>query len=216
MNIRCTLLLLKKRLRRIPPWRRICMCLISLFLLISVLGGFIYVKAIPVALLTLETVSKGVIEQKVVESAEKAIGECEADLVIRTTDSNGDIVSLEMDSAAVNRLIAGVVDNVRSDVERKGSIKVKVPLGSIFENRMLHGIGPSVSVRATPYIAAFARIDSSFYDAGINQTLHRVILTVTTDVTVVCAEKTVSFSTESIITVSEEIIVGRVPEGIIR
>ena len=192
------------------------MCLISLSLLISVLGGFIYVKAIPVALLTLETVSKGVIEQKVVESAEKAIGECEADLVIRTTDSNGDIVSLEMDSAAVNRLIAGVVDNVRSDVERKGSIKVKVPLGSIFENRMLHGIGPSVSVRATPYIAAFARIDSSFYDAGINQTLHRVILTVTTDVTVVCAEKTVSFSTESIITVSEEIIVGRVPEGIIR
>lgn len=207
---------IKKYLRRISPARKRAMLFITVFGLSLVFFIVSYIRAVPVAILTMETVSKADIEKTVVASAERAISENESGLFAKVTNEGGDIISLEADVGAINRLTSNVVSYIHNDIKKMGNIKIPVPLGSTLGGRLFYGVGPSVIVRATPYVAAYAKIDSSFTEAGINQTLHRMIMTVSTEVTVICAGKTVTFSTESQITVSEEIIIGGVPNGVIR
>lgn len=201
--------------RRIPRFKRLCAAFLIVCSLISLFSSALYIKAIPIALMTLETVSKGYVEKKVIEGAERAIAESKGELLSLITDSNGKVISLKADGATINSLTSRVIENIHSGMKKTGSVKVKVPVGSLISNRAFHGLGPCITVRATPYVAAYATVDSTFTDAGINQTLHRMLLTVSTDVTVVCAGKTLSFSTQTVMTVSEEIIVGGVPDGFI-
>ncbi len=206
---------IKRYLRRISPAKRRAALFITVFVTLLAFFTASYVKAVPLAVMTMETVSKADIEKTVVASAERAISENENGLFAKVTNTDGEIVSLIADVNAINRLTANVISYIHTDVEKLGNIKIRVPLGSALGARLFYGAGPDIIVRATPYVAAYAHIDSSFTDAGINQTLHRMIMTVSTEVTVICAGKTVTFNTESQITVSEEIIIGSVPGGFI-
>ncbi len=207
---------LKNYLRRISPAKKRAICGASVFSALLVFFIVSYVRAVPVAVMTMETVSKGDIEKTVVASAERAISENESGLFSMVTNSSGEIVSLEADVNAINALTSNVVSYIHDDIKKMGNIKIPVPLGSTLGGRLFYGMGPNIIVRATPYVAAYAHIESSFVEAGINQTLHRMTMTVSTEVTVICAGKTVTFNTESQITVSEEIIIGKVPSGVIR
>lgn len=209
------LYLIKRRARRITPARRLTFALAALLVAGSVFLSCAYVRAVPIALLSAETVAKGSIERVIMDSARGAISENETKLFSKLFDGEGKIVALEADSAAINALTSKVVENVHESVRRMGAVKIKVPVGSTSKLGMIHGIGPEITVRGTPYVAVFAHIDSEFSEAGINQTLHKMILSVSADVTVVCADKTVTFTTESVLTVSEEVLVGSVPEGFI-
>ena len=57
-----------------------------------------------------------------------------------------------------------------------------------------------------------AAFESSFTHAGINQTLHRLNMSVLVDVAVLVLGKTVNFTVESQVVVAETIIVGEVPD----
>ena len=206
---------IRRRVQRITPGRRIGFTTALLLALWIIFFSCTYVKAVPIALVTAETVAKGSIERVIMDSAREAIGNNEAPLFSKVIDSQGTIRALEADVNAINTLSSEVVKNIHKNVKKMGAVKIKVPVGSTVNAKMLHGIGPEITVRGTPYVAAYAHIDSEFSDAGINQTLHKMILTVTADVTVVCADRTVSFTAQCVLTVSEEILVGNVPEGFI-
>lgn len=189
---------------------------ILIFLLVfsvSMLCVTVYRKAIPIAAMSAETVAKGEIEKIVLECAGKAIETSGEPLYVSSTYASGELISIEANSKAVSQLCSNTVAYINEAVAKKKYIKIKVPLGSIIGGSYLHGAGPCISVRTVPYVAAYADISSSFSEAGINQTLYSVILNIVTDVTLVCADQNISFSTECHITVSEEIIIGNVPGG---
>ena len=58
----------------------------------------------------------------------------------------------------------------------------------------------------------FANFVSSFSQAGINQTLHRLNMEVSIDVAVLVLGETSSFTMSSQVVVAETIIVGQVPQ----
>lgn len=210
-----TLTYMKRKVRAIKSKYRVVISALLIIVAVSVFFSCTYVRALPIALQTVETVARGCIEQTIMESARAALNENESPLFSKLFDANGMIIALEADVDAINKLTAEVVENVHKNIKKMGSIKIKVPVGSTMKLDMLHGVGPEITVRGTPYVATYAHIDSVFSDAGINQTLHKMILTVSAEVTVVCADKTVSFTSESVLTVSEEVLVGSVPEGFI-
>lgn len=176
----------------------------------------VYKKAIPIARMSAETVARGEIERIVLEAARNAIKNIDEDLYFHVRDSEGRLVNLSANSREVSELCSGAVSNVNELIKERRYIKIKVPLGSVLGSSFLHGTGPSVSVRALPYAAAYADVESSFTEAGINQTLYSLILVVKTEVTLVCADENISFETVTRINLSEEVIVGNVPGGVFR
>ena len=54
---------------------------------------------------------------------------------------------------------------------------------------------------------------SQFSHAGINQTLHRIYLDVTTDINITTPFKTIGSSYKTKVLLAESIIVGRVPDS---
>ena len=57
---------------------------------------------------------------------------------------------------------------------------------------------------------------SNFTQAGINQTLHQLIMDVSVDVSILALGKTQSFTVSSHVVVAETIIVGQVPDTLLQ
>ena len=207
---------LKRRLRKIDPTRAgrlLALLLVFSLLMFSVTA---YRRAIPLAAQSAETVARSEIERIVLDAARNAINGTDEALYFEVRDSEGKLVTVENRSREVSALCSAVVSNINDALKKERYIKIKVPLGSTFKSAYLHGRGPDISVRAVPYVAAYANVHSSFTDAGINQTLYSLIMTVTADVTLVCSDESIAFTTSSDITVAEEIIIGGVPSGVFK
>jgi|GEM_PF-4196085 len=207
---------LQRKLRRIRPLSAERIVIFMLILSIIMLCVTVYRKAIPLAGMSAETVAKGEIEKIVLDAAKRAIENSNEKLYFRENDVNGSLTFVEANSKEISMLCSNVIRYIDEAVTSKKYIKIKVPIGNVIGGSYFHGTGPCISVRAVPYVAAYADIESKFSDAGVNQTLYSVVLTVNTDVTLVCADENIDFSTETKITVSEEIIVGDVPGGYFR
>ena len=191
---------------------------LALALVFSVAAFFVsaYKRAIPIARTSAETVARGEVEQIVLEAAGEAIKNIDEELYFHVRDGEGKIVNLSANSREVSELCSSVVEGINERIESRRYIKIKVPVGSVLGGSVLHGRGPAISVRALPYVASYADVSSSFGDAGINQTLYSLVLNVKTEVTLVLADESISFATETRIDLTEEIIVGNVPGGIFR
>ena len=87
-----------------------------------------------------------------------------------------------------------------------------IPLGSIFLPEFLSGRGPQIPVNILSIRNSEATFSSSFTQAGINQTLHQLIMEIFVDVTVLVLGETNSFTVSSHVVVAQTIIVGHVPD----
>ena len=207
---------LKRRLMRIRASRAAGMLAILLVVSLIIFSVSVYRRAVPIAELSAETVARAEIERIVLEAAGQAINGTDGTLYFEVRDSDGKLVTVENRGREVSALCSAVVSNINDALKKERYIKIKVPLGSTFKSAYLHGRGPCVSVRAVPYVAAYADVHSSFTEAGINQTLYSLTMTVTTDVTLVCSNENIAFTTSCDVTVAEEIIIGNVPSGVFK
>jgi hypothetical protein len=87
-----------------------------------------------------------------------------------------------------------------------------VPLGSLILPEFLSGKGPDIPVKILAIRNSEASFNSNFTQAGINQTLHQIIMELSVDVTVLVLGETNSFTVISHVVVAETIIVGQVPD----
>ena len=87
-----------------------------------------------------------------------------------------------------------------------------IPLGSLFLPEVLSGRGPQIPIKILSIRNSDGYFESSFTQAGINQTLHQVHMFVLVDVAVLVLGRTMVFTVESDVVVAETIIVGDVPD----
>jgi len=136
-------------------------------------------------------------------------------LVHVTKDEQGQIRLLQADAAAMNHLAARVSALAQEKLDSTENRAVQVPLGSALGLTLFAGAGPKLRVQVLPVGAIAARFDTEFQAAGINQTRHRILLTMTATVKLVIptGAKTVEASTQ--VAVAESIIVGEVPQSFV-
>ena len=89
---------------------------------------------------------------------------------------------------------------------------IGIPLGSLFLPEFLSGKGPSIPVHILSIRNSDAVFLSDLTQAGINQTLHKLIMEVSVDVSVLILGQTGSFTITSEVVVAETVIVGQVPD----
>lgn len=139
--------------------------------------------------------------------------ECLADQdIVRVEKTeNGSVTAIRVDTAAANKLRTAVTDKVTQRICRPGSNRISVPLGTLTGIDLLSGKGALIDIRIMSVQSGKAEYFSEFSSAGINQTVHRIVLRVQVEVVLLLATQTVRKTVTTDIVAAETVIVGKVP-----
>ena len=77
---------------------------------------------------------------------------------------------------------------------------------------LLVGMGPRIRVKMTPIGSVRCKFVSHFESAGINQTIHRIYLLLTCEVTILTPYNTIKQKIDNQVLIAESVIVGIVPD----
>ena len=127
-------------------------------------------------------------------------------------DLDGRITALKTNMSEVNRLKTDILNIINEEILALDTSDIGIPLGSLFLPEFFSGKGPAIPVRILSIRNSDANFVSSFSQAGINQTLHRLNMEVSIDVAVLVLGETSSFTMSSQVVVAETVIVGDVPQ----
>ena len=133
-------------------------------------------------------------------------------LVFFEKDLDGRITALKTNMSEVNRLKTDVLNIINDEILALDASSIGIPLGSLFLPEVLSGKGPAIPVHILSIRNSDASFVSHFEQAGINQTLHKLTMVVSIDVSVLALAETTSFTMESEVVVAETVIVGDVPQ----
>jgi len=133
-------------------------------------------------------------------------------IVFFEKDLDGRITALKTNMSEVNRLKTDVLNIINDDILALDTTDIGIPLGSLFLPELLSGRGPAIPVHIISIRNSDATFTSRFNQAGINQTIHQLIMVVSVDVSVLVLGQTNSFTVSSEVVVAETVIVGDVPD----
>jgi sporulation protein YunB len=127
-------------------------------------------------------------------------------------DLNGRITALKTNMSEVNRLKTSTLNLINDEILALDTSDIGIPFGSLFVAEIFSGKGPIIPVEIISIRNSDAYFNSSFTQAGINQTLHQLSMSVLVDVSVLVLGEAASFTVTSEVVVAETIIVGDVPD----
>ncbi len=133
-------------------------------------------------------------------------------MVYFENDLNGKITALKTNMSEVNRLKTAILNLINDEILALDTSDLGVAMGNLFFPEILAGRGPMIPVQIVSIRNSDGAFTSNFTQAGINQTLHQLVMDVSVDVTILVLGKTDSFTVSSQVVVAETIIVGQVPD----
>ena len=136
-----------------------------------------------------------------------------SDLVQLVKDGEGQITAAVTDVGRVNELQAALAGDVIAALTAPNTADLGVPLGNLLPSPFFSGLGPKVPIRILSVSEVEVKLMSRFTSAGINQTLHRLLLTLSARVRVLIPTGTVTAFVYADVTAAETLIVGRVPDS---
>jgi sporulation protein YunB len=138
------------------------------------------------------------------------------DLIFIKTDSEGNITMLQANTVEMNKLASSTVLSAIDKLWDVSSETVKVPLGAVFNSQIFAHYGPKLNIKISPVGTVLVDFRTEFEEAGINQTRHRIYLTVRANMKVVIPFAINETEVITDIPIAETIIVGKVPDTYIK
>jgi sporulation protein YunB len=135
------------------------------------------------------------------------------DLINLERDTSGNITALTTNMLGMNRLKTGLLSLLDGEEYDITGELLNIPLGNLSGIQLLSGRGPSIPVKVLAVSSTDAWFTGEFTEAGINQTLHRIMLTVTLDVLLLLPTGTVSQTVSTEVCVAETVLLGQVPDS---
>ena len=126
-------------------------------------------------------------------------------------DLDGRITALKTNMSEINRLKTSILNLINDEILAMDTSDLGIPLGSLILPEVLSGRGAEIPIKIISIRNSDAYFESSFSQAGINQTLHKLSMNVLVDVSVLVLGKTENFTVKSQVVVAETVIVGNVP-----
>ena len=118
---------------------------------------------------------------------------------------------LQMDSSAVRQYQAAIGKRLAQKLDALGAQTHQVPLGTVLDNPFLMERGPNLPIRFAPVGSAQVEISSDLCDAGINQVLYRVIMTLSAELTVLLPGGSTTLICQQDFILEETLLTGQVP-----
>lgn len=152
-------------------------------------------------------INEAMLEQ--LERSDAGYGE----LVRVVRGNSGEIMSIQADMAQINRLKSSMSDSIIRKLQDGGNQEISIPVGTMIGNQLTTGRGPLITVQVTPTGYVQSEIFNRFSSAGINQTLHQVMLRVNVQMLAMLPGYNIKTETETNFCIAETVIVGEVPQG---
>ena len=186
----------------------LCLALILFFLIRARISPIIT----DLAMTVVEDRASDVIIESVEHELESGLIDCNQ-LVILEKDTSGNVTALRTNMLQINRLKVAVLNDLRERVLRLGQDDLSIAIGNLIIPELFSGRGPGIPVRVLSVTASDAQFASRLSEAGINQTLHQIIMNVTVTVTVLLPTGTIPVNSTTEVVISETVLIGTVPES---
>lgn len=134
------------------------------------------------------------------------------DIIQVETDRDGHVAALKSDMARANLLRSQLLSAALEQVAGLTARDFSVPVGSLTDIDLLAGKGPRLKVRLLSAGDADAAFRNEFTAAGVNQTLHQVMLDITVTVTILLPGERLEAVVTAPVCVAQTVIVGQVPD----
>ena len=138
------------------------------------------------------------------------------DMMTVHTDANGRVTMLQANAVRMNELATVTALQAQARLESADAQSVSIPLGAALGIPFLSAAGPRIQVRIVPVSAVSAAFSTEFESAGINQTRHKIYLSLHTTVRLVIPSGARTVSLGSQVLIAESIVVGDVPDSYVQ
>ena len=193
--------------------KRRCMAIIALFAIVFTLINY---RVNPI-LKKMTTVQAAYIGNLAIDkAASEVLSENDisySDLIKLNVLSDGTVSSMTADIREMNRFKTNISKAIQNQLLEYCEREIAVPIGTLTGIDLFSGRGPSVRMKIQLYGNVSCRLRSEFEGAGINQTRHRIICDVKVGVSAILPGCSSFTEVESSFTVSETVLLGRVPES---
>lgn len=161
-----------------------------------------------------QSLSTKLINQTVTDIIEEMNIECD-DLEHITQTDGGVISAINTNTVNVNRLKSIISVRIQDNLSDIKNRRVNIPLGTLMGSRLFNGQGPDIPLYITLSGNVESDFESTFESGGLNQTLHKISVRISADITVIMPMSTTTTSVETSVLIGETVIVGLVPSGMI-
>ncbi|MCI8622273.1 MAG: sporulation protein YunB [Provencibacterium sp.] len=132
-------------------------------------------------------------------------------LVSLSRNLEGGVTAVETDMVTAGRLKTAVTSRILDAFQAGDLQEARIPLGTLTGSVWLNGRGPSIPLKILPSRVVSVDIESQLIEAGINQTLHQLLLTVEADAEAILPGLSSSTHVSTRFLLAETVIVGEVP-----
>lgn len=119
---------------------------------------------------------------------------------------------IKTDVVLVNQIASDIALKIEERFKAISQEKIEMPIGSLTGNKYLNGIGPNIKINIIPAGNIITEIKTEFKAQGINQTVYRVYLELTANVSILTSYKTMNQKIINQVLLVETVVVGNVPE----
>ena len=137
------------------------------------------------------------------------------DLISIILDNDGKVTMINADTVKMNKLASETALLAQDKISGLEDSGVYIPFGSMFNSQLLSGRGPKIKIKIVPVGSVSTQFVTEFQQAGINQTRLKIYLLATTQVNIVIPTGTSLVEVSSYVPISENIIIGDVPESFV-
>lgn len=135
-----------------------------------------------------------------------------SDIVTLQTGQDGTVSMLTTDTVRLNTLRSAILEEIVSQLEGIDSHSLGIPFGALTGVDLFSAWGPKLPVQVISVASANGTYRNDFTGAGINQTLHRILLDVTVTAQLLLPGGIVETQIATPVCVAETVIIGQVPQ----
>lgn len=155
------------------------------------------------------------VSQKALSTAVYSIittnSETYSELINYSYDANGKIALINVNSLNINILSRQITSMAQGSIDNISEAGITVNLGAFSGITVFVNLGPPVKMALNPIGTVTTKFRSEFINGGINQTNHRIYVTVNSDVCVILPVYSPIIKTSTEVLIGESIIIGEVP-----
>lgn len=126
-------------------------------------------------------------------------------------NNSGEITYISANQYIINTISREIIKDANERIKALDEDYMNIPIGTLSGIALFNGRGKPIKLSASPVAIIGSSFDSNFISVGINNTLHKIYLTITARVDMNLPIKKQTINVKQQILLCESVIVGKVP-----
>lgn len=128
-------------------------------------------------------------------------------------DDNGNVKMISANVLKINQVTSDIAVSIQNSLKKNKETKIEIPMGSLTGSRIFSGVGPKISAKLAFVGNVETDVRSEFLSQGVNQTIHRVYLDVSSTVEILTPFSIIKETIDNQVLILENVIVGQIPSS---